>query len=130
METTTVLMQLLTAAVGLRTGWVLRSSIRPMIEITAEPAAPIEVVLVGVDYKIQPPKSSLALKLAIRAKTAGEDPTLMLEAIDEWINKAFGKTNGAKIKKRLDDPDDLLDINHVMQLMEKIVEATTATPTT
>lgn len=117
------------ALLGIRLGWVLRSSIRPMIEIKAEPVTPVEVELVGTVYKIQPPKSALALKLAIRAKTAGDDPTLMLETIDEWIDKAFGKSNGTKIKKRLDDANDALDIKHVMELMERVIEVSAGDPT-
>lgn len=105
---------------------VVRRYARGMIEIKAEPKSAIEVELVGTVYKIQPPKAALALKLAIRAKAAAETPDLMMASIDEWILAAFGKAGAAKIQRRLDDPADALDVTHVMQLMEAVVEEAAA----
>lgn len=100
------------------------------IEITAEPVPKMSVKLVGVDYMISPPKSSLAIKLAVQAKTVGkDDPEKILDVLDEWLVKAFGKAGLKKVKARLDDPEDLLDTPHLMQLMEAVVEATTGDPT-
>lgn len=99
------------------------------INITAEPRTILDVELVGVRYKVNPPKSALALKLAVRAKSAGEDPTLMMEAIDEWIGKAFGAEEAIKVHERLEDEKDLLDFQHIMALMEAVIETTTGNPT-
>jgi hypothetical protein len=99
------------------------------IVITAEPLDLIPVSLVGVTYQIKPPKSSLALKLAVRAKTAEDDPSLMMEAIDEWVDKAFGKEEAENVRARLDDEDDVLDFPHIMALMEAVIERTTGNPT-
>jgi hypothetical protein len=92
------------------------------ITITAEPRAAIPVDLVGVRYTVQPPKSALAFKLAVQAKSAGEDPEQMLTTIDEWIEKAFGKKQATAIRGRL-------DINHLMQLMEALIEEGSKNPT-
>ena len=101
----------------------------PTIEIKADPRTPIKVSLVGVDYELNPPKSALAIKLAVQAKTAGDDPTLVLQAIDEWVDKAFGKKNATAVRKRLDDENDDLDTPHLMQLMEAVIEASSGNPT-
>ena len=99
------------------------------LTISAEPRKTLEVDLVGKTYKVTAPKAALGLKLAVRAKQADDDPGKMMEAVEEWVIKAFGKTNGAKVLKRVDDEDDDLDIQHLMKLMEAVIEATTGDPT-
>lgn len=121
---------LLVAFAGYRLGWILRGYRKRMIEIKAEPKAALDVELVGENYNIHPPKASLALKLAVRAKTNADDPGLLLKTIDEWIDVAFGKAGAKAIHKRLDDPNDVLDIEHIMKLMEAVIEETSGNPTT
>jgi hypothetical protein len=102
------------------------------IVIEAEARETIPVTLVGVEYQITPPKWALAMKMAVQAKTtAKDDPTVMIETIYEWVDKAFGKTQAKKVRARLDDENDNLDFKHLMVLMEKIVEvqAEEETPT-
>jgi hypothetical protein len=100
------------------------------IVIDAEPVKPLTVRLVGETYKITPPKSSLAIKLAVQAKTvAKQEPEKVLEVMDEWIDQAFGPRAAEKVRARFEDPKDLLDITHVMGLMEKVIEASTGDPT-
>jgi len=100
------------------------------ITIDADPVEQIEVNLVGVPYQINPPKAALAMRLAVEAKTMGEDPSAVNAVMDSWMDKAFGKSTAKAVRKRLEDDKDLLDIQHVMLLMEKIIEAQTeANPT-
>jgi len=99
------------------------------IVIEAEPRKPIPVSLVDVEYLVTQPKSTVAIALAARAKTAGEDPEALRAELDNWIDIAFGKKQAAKVKARLDDPDDDLDLEHVMSLMSKLAEAATGDPT-
>lgn len=99
------------------------------ISITADPREKITVSLVGVEYEIFPPKAALGLKLAVRAKQHGDDPVTTLESVTEWVQKAFGKPGARDIEKRIEDEADDLDITHVMQLMNKVVELTTGNPT-
>lgn len=97
-----------------------------MIDISASAPQPVEVNLVGTVYTVTPPKSALAFKVAVYAKTHAEDAEVQLKALHEWIDKAFGKTQAAKVKKRLEDSNDLLDYEHIGTLMEKVSEAVAA----
>lgn len=96
--------------------------------IAADKREVIPVELVGERYSILPPKTAVTLKMAVRAKQAGSDPALMYEALQEWIDKAFGK-KAKEVHKRLDDPDDLLDIEHITELMKAVIEVSTGNPT-
>ena len=100
-----------------------------MISIEADPRAPVVINLVGLEYTVKPPKTALAMKLAIAAKQAEDDPTSMMAAVDQWISLAFGKTNAAKIQKRLESNDDDLDFPHIMKLKESLIELATGNPT-
>jgi hypothetical protein len=91
------------------------------ITIEATPIEPIDVTLVDKKYTIVPPKAALAMRLAVESKLYEDDPAKMAEVLGVWIKKAFGD-KAAKIQARLDDEDDLLDIVHIMTLMEKVIE--------
>ena len=101
-----------------------------MIEITAEPVKTVRVKLVGIEYNMKPPKGSLAIVLGKKMQASAEDPDGMLRALSDWITIGFGKKEATAIMKRLEDPDDDLDFTHIMQLMQKVAEATTGNPTT
>lgn len=99
------------------------------IVIESSPRAIIPVRLHGVDYTIRPPKAALALKLAVRAKQAGDAPELMVAAVDEWIDRAFGSQVAGAIRARLDNEDDALDLPDLMTLMNRVIELTAGNPT-
>lgn len=117
-------------AVPLAALYIWEHYMNPQINITADPREKITICLVGVNYEVHPPKTALALKLAVRAKQAGDAPDLMMAAVDEWITKAFGKTEAKKVQARLENETDDLDFPHIMQLMEALIEQATGTPTT
>lgn len=101
------------------------------ITIAAEPKKAVIVDLVEQRYTIKPPKSAMAVKLAVRAKQAGDDdPGAVMAAISEWVNIAFGAKAAPGVMERLEDPDDDLDIIHVMNLIEALVEVGAPTPPT
>jgi hypothetical protein len=103
----------------------------PAVVISSPPRKELEIVLVGKAYTIKIPKVAVAMKLAVRAKTAGDDPTMMMQALDEWVARAFGPDGAKDIQSRLDDDEDDLDFPHMMMLMEKVLEAGSAgNPTT
>lgn len=99
------------------------------IVIEADPREPFTVSLVGEEYLVTPPKSTIALALAARAKEAGEDGGKVREELDGWVRLAFGKKQAAKVIDRLDDAEDDLDLPHIMELMQKLAEAVTPDPT-
>jgi len=98
----------------------------PIIDIVASDE-PITVNLVGKTYLARPPKTTLAMKLAEGME--GAEPDAILARLEQYLTMLFGAKEGGKIRKRLDDPDDLLDVSHIMDLMTKITEVSTATPT-
>jgi hypothetical protein len=100
----------------------------PNIDITAN-EEPITVNLVGKPYVARPPKTLLAIKLG-KGMEGSSDPDVILERLGEYLKMTFGEKEAGKIRKRLEDEDDALDIGHIMQLMEKITELSTKTPTT
>ena len=100
------------------------------LQIEADEPAYVTVNLVGKKYRVKAPKAALGLKLAVRAKQAEESPDLMAEAIDEWIGRAFSAEDAADVRYRMyESDDDPLDLPHVMDLMEKVIERTTGNPT-
>lgn len=121
------------------------------IEIDAEEPELIDIRLVGVDYLIKKPKAALSLSLAesVKSKRVSKPkPNATPEEVEAfqqaqaeladssqkmlqtWIKQAFGPEGSKKIKKRLADPEDLLDLPHLMNLMSKVAEATSGNPTT
>ncbi|QDP45522.1 hypothetical protein SEA_FUZZBUSTER_38 [Microbacterium phage FuzzBuster] len=101
------------------------------IVIDLEPAKPVTVGLgEGFEYLVTPPKSTIAIALAGSLKAAGEDPALLMEAMESWIDKAFGKKQAPKVRARLLDEEDPLDIKHIVDLMQQLAEVTTGDPTT
>jgi hypothetical protein len=101
------------------------------IEVAATPREKITVRLVGHEYVMTMPKGALTLKIAARAREAEEkaDPTVMVALFDDWLDAGFGKKQGKALRARMDDPDDALDIPHIMELIQKVAEVGTPNPT-
>lgn len=99
------------------------------IEIAASGRKHIAVDLVGKTYQVKPPKSALAMRVAMSAKQADDDPMVMVEGLERWTKAAFGEKTSEAVWARMDDPDDDLDIPHLMQLMEALMEITSGNPT-
>jgi hypothetical protein len=99
------------------------------LTIAVEPRKILTVDLGGTEYKVTPPKAALGLKLAVRGRNANDNPDLMMEALDEWMDKAFTKRVANTIRRRIEDETDDLDVTHVMQLMELVIEHTAGRPT-
>jgi hypothetical protein len=99
------------------------------ITIEAEPREQIDVKLVGVHYIINPPKAALAISLGKEVKAAGDDAELLEAALEKWAVIAFGKKHGKAIMARLNDPEDLLDYDHLTTVITKLAEALSPNPT-
>lgn len=99
------------------------------IVITADPRESVPVSLVDEEYLITPPKSTIALALAARAKEAGGDAQLIRDELDNWVRIAFGPKQSKKIQARLADAEDLLDLPHIMNLMQQLAEVGAPDPT-
>lgn len=99
------------------------------IVIDAEPAETLDVKLVGVDYKITPPKTSLLMQVTDKMQ-GKEEEDVTSEDLYRFVDLMFTNTDSVKVKKRLNDPKDALDIDHVMSLLDKLMEAVQPNPTT
>lgn len=98
------------------------------LKIATKPRATYDVEIDGESYKVRAPKVYLTMQLARTAKQAEEDPGLLLDAINEWVEEAFDD-RADEIKARLSDRKDDLDTNDIMTLMQKLVEASSEDPT-
>lgn len=102
------------------------------MEINAEPRKPFNLTLVGEEYMVFPPKTMMSMLLAKASKSSdgGTDVGQFYEGLSHWLTAAFGRKVAPKVIKRLEDPEDDLDIDHIMQLIEKMTEGATGNPTT
>jgi hypothetical protein len=96
--------------------------------IATKPRATYDVAIDGESYAVRAPKAYLAMQLAKTAKDSEEDPSLLLDAITSWVGKAFGD-RADEVNARLGDNEDDLDVNDIMSLMQKLVEASSEDPT-
>lgn len=102
----------------------------PFIDIAAEPRSVLPIRLVGVEYSIVPPKNAFTLELASR--TTDDDlrtAKATHDLIYSWIDQAF-RDDAPKVRERLADPLDDLDLDHIMLLIQRVVEAQSGNPTT
>lgn len=90
----------------------------------------IDVELVGTEYKVRPPKASVAVFLSQALKDAGEDAEKLIEALTKWNHVLFGKEVGSEVTKRLKSPTDDLDIPDIVELITAVMEASGGNPTT
>lgn len=102
----------------------------PAIRITAQPKKSVQVELLGKVYSIKPPKS--AMLLAIGSHIDKTDNVGALNTDFENILKLmFTNKKGQfeEIKARLADPADDLDLDHIFEVVEALVEEKTGNPT-
>lgn len=100
------------------------------INIPIEPSKPLTVTLGEKSYTVRPIKTTLGIAMAQRFQNVGKDLDKLNSGVDSVITTIFGKTDALKIKKRLEDPADDLDIPHIVDLMKALVERSTGNPTT
>lgn len=98
------------------------------IVISAEERSKVDVTLVGIDYKVKPPKMAVLAVVAKAATKGTDDAAAMVGHIESLVKLMFGKDSG-KVLARLEDVDDDLDYSHVMACAEKIMEVSTGDPT-
>lgn len=98
------------------------------ITIDAEPVEPLEVTLIGKEYKVIPPKASALMAISDTMKGKEEDD-MGLNDIKGFVEILFQKKDVPGVMKRLTDTSDRLDVDHIMKLMEKVMEAVQENPT-
>jgi hypothetical protein len=89
----------------------------------------VEVDLMGVLYDVTPPKSASAMRIAWLSAEKDSDPDAVMQALEAWIDKAFGDQADDVRRRLYEDDDDPLDFPHIMTLMNKLVELNSGLPT-
>lgn len=95
------------------------------IVIKASPNKPVLVDLVGIEYKVKPPKMSLLAVVAKAAAAQGkenEGGTKVIEHVENLVKLMFG-ASAAKVLARLEDAADDLDYQQIMDTAEAVIEA-------
>lgn len=101
------------------------------IVIKASPSKAVDVELVGVTYKVKPPKMAV---MAVVAKAASDQGTTdgtskLIAHLEDLVKLMFGKA-AASVLARLEDPTDLLDYEHITDVAGEIIEVSSGNPTT
>jgi hypothetical protein len=99
------------------------------IVVEAKPIVPHNVVFGGIPYKVLPVKKLGIMAFGKRLEAAGSDMDKILEELTAITNSLFGREVGPKVMARMTDPADSVDIEHIMDLIKKLVERTTGNPT-
>jgi len=89
----------------------------------------VNVELVGVRYRVMPPKSMVALNMGRKLGRAGEDLDAVMVELGAWVRSIFGKEAGGEVMKRLVNPEDDLDLDDIMELVRVMAERQTGNPT-
>nr|DAS00709.1 MAG TPA: hypothetical protein [Caudoviricetes sp.] len=100
------------------------------ITIPGKARKSITVELVGTEYKVRPPKASVAIFLSQALKNADEDPEKIIDGLAKWCHVLFGKETGAEVVKRLKSPSDDLDIHDLTDLISSVMEEAGENPPT
>ena len=100
------------------------------LEITATPPQSVEVKLVGKTYHVTPPKTSLSLNMVGKSEEMKKNPKQVVATLNSWIDSAFSEKDAKEIRKRLNDGRDLLDIDHISELVKLLMEHKSENPTT
>lgn len=98
-----------------------------VISIDADESDEIPVRLIGVDYTAHAPKGILALQLSKRVEHIDpEDVDALMAEVEEFVRLLFVREEAEAIITRLSDPDDLLDLRHIMKLVNEVTRLVAA----
>jgi hypothetical protein len=99
------------------------------IDVEPQVQEVLRVRLVGRDYEVVAPKTSLALGMAQKARKQGEGAYLeVIDGLEAWVRGAFGE-QASEVAARLADPDDPLDVGHIFSLLKAVTGRASAVPT-
>lgn len=109
-----------------------------MAKKTAHPATQstrelIPATIGGEDYMVRPPKGYAGILISARFQDQGKpedfDAVEFMESLDLVIKTIFTKADAKKIRARLEDADDALDVQDILEEFPKIVERASGNPT-
>lgn len=102
-----------------------------MIVVETPEIRKLKVRLGGEVYAVSPLKGSIGINLARRAQGKNGEPDMARFAkfVEEVVIAIFTSEDAKAILKRLRDPEDGLDLGHIMSLMSALMDKTTTNPT-
>ena len=102
----------------------------PIIRISAKPKKSVPVELLGTEYLVKPPKSSLLLAISAHADKKSGEAGALSNDFDNILKLMFSPKKGQleAIRERLGDPEDDLDLDHIFETVEAITEEKTGNP--
>ena len=99
------------------------------IVIDVPPVVPHNVVLAGHPYKVLPIKKLAIMDFSRRLSAAGSDTNKIFAELERVTLGLFGRQVGPQVLERMKDPEDVLDLEHIMELIKRLVEKSTGNPT-
>lgn len=109
----------------------LRKNTPAPILISSKPKKriPIKFEEDGPTYMVKPPKTILLLAIASRSSQKDGDAGDVKTDFDNILKLMFEPKDLAKIRDRLNSPDDDLDFDQIFETVEAVTEAQTGDPT-
>ena len=94
----------------------------------------IPLELSGVSYMVRPPKGYVGMLIVSRFQEFGKggdefDAAGFMETFDMLIDAVFTKADAKKIRARLIDGDDALDISDLSEAFPQLVAEASGNPT-
>lgn len=101
-----------------------------VIKIDTPERKPLRVDLGGVIYEIMPIKSAIAMELGSKVMGAESDPDKFDKTLKDLVAGVFSAKDAKGVMARIKDPQDPLDMLHILTLVEVMLEKTAGNPTT
>lgn len=104
------------------------------IEVAEKPqVAPLRLLLAGEIYEFRVPKL-YGLMSTVRGIQDSKGPKGMAEVamfgkIEDWLFGAMSKADAKRVRDRLEDQDDSLDVEHLVEVFQHLVKAASDRPT-
>lgn len=104
------------------------------IEVAEKPqVAPLRLLLAGEIYEFRVPKL-YGLMSTVRGIQDSKRPKGMAEVamfgkIEDWLFGAMSKADANRVRDRLNDEDDSLDVEHLVEVFQHLVKAASDRPT-
>ncbi|WP_314431642.1 hypothetical protein [Microbacterium lacticum] len=96
-----------------------KPDLAPVINIAARGRT--VVGLVGEKYTVKAPKARLLLASTQAFQNVGTDLTKFDAAMEDVLRLIFDADDRQAVMDRLNDPDDLIDVQHVMELASALI---------
>lgn len=97
-----------------------------------EPARKIVIDVEGTVYRFRRPKKRWLMRAAagFSEDATVQDQAASYDRIEQTILKCMSKDDAEHLQQRLDDPDDVVDVEHMLEILKKLMGDAAGTPPT